>query len=167
MLLHSKANPRYFGGGRYVVSILYASNNPMKIKLLFLTIGLVLGVAGGLFAGLWLSTYDFHGVQWRFSDAASRGSLIEVEKLYAEGAKIDAIPMAADGAVSGAPALSAAAYGGHADVVEWLLDHGADPNMLVSDGRPLDGALNIQNDAAKTVAILKAHGAKSMLNQNQ
>ena len=52
--------------------------------------------------------------------------------------------------------------GGHVVVVQWLLDHGADPNMQVSDGTPLDDALSLQDVANKTVEILKAHGAKSI-----
>ena len=106
-------------------------------------------------------TYDPQsGIQWRLMFAAQRGDLAGVQRYVAHGAKIDAEPTYAGGAVSGFPALFVAADAGEADVVEWLLTHGADPNRQVSDSTPLAAAERRISEATRTVEILKSRGAK-------
>jgi hypothetical protein len=88
-------------------------------------------------------TYSYDpqsGVQWQFVAAAERGDLAEVQRCFAHGARIDAVPVGDGGFVFGFPALLEAAGSGRADVVEWLLAHGANPNLKGSDGAPLDAA---------------------------
>ncbi len=98
------------------------------------------------------------GIQWQFSDAAARGDIQQMEKLYAAGASIDAVPM--DDAVSGMRALQAAATRGEARSVKWLLDHGADPNKHESDTNPYLSAQYRMEQSSKVMELLVEHGAK-------
>ena len=70
-------------------------------------------------------------LQWRFSEAASRGDLNQMKRLFEQGAQINAEPF--DGAFSGFPALVCAASGGHSETVEWLIANGADVNLSPND----------------------------------
>lgn len=59
--------------------------------------------------------------------AASRGHTACVEELLFRGAEVNADP-------GGNTALHDACIGGHADCVGLLLSHGADPELLTTDG---------------------------------
>ena len=130
------------------------------LNLVLLAVSFVLGWFGHL--GF---TYDPHsGLQWRFVSAAQRGDVSGVERYFQQGARIDDTPSYANGAVFGAPALLSAAHAGQPDTVEWLLNHGANPNKQSSDSTswPLAAAEWRVKEAAKTVEILKKHGAKKL-----
>jgi len=101
--------------------------------------------------------YLHPGLQWRFSEAASRGDLNEMKRLFEKGAKINAEPF--DGVFSGFPALVCAASGGHSNVVEWLIANGADVNLSPND-TPLGVAIYRLRDTEKTIDVLKSNGAK-------
>ena len=101
--------------------------------------------------------YLHPGLQWRFSEAASRGDLNEMKRLFTQGAQINAEPF--NGYFSGFPASVCAASGGHSHVVEWLIENGADVSLSPND-TPLDVATYRLKEAEKTINILKAHGAK-------
>ena len=86
--------------------------------------------------------------------AAFLGHLEIVEYLAARGADIDAV--ATNG--SGYNGLTGAVTSGHAAVVQWLLEHGANSNYRYSAGYSplLAAAANGRLDIAK---LLLAHGA--------
>ena len=102
------------------------------------------------------------GVQWQFVAAAERGDLASVQQCYSQGARIDAVPVGDGGFVFGVPALLQAAGSGRANTVEWLLTHGANPNLKGSDGTPLDAAEYRLAEVTKTLDVLRQHGAKSL-----
>ena len=102
------------------------------------------------------------GRQWRFVEAARRGDVREVERLFPGRTLIDAEPNYASGAVSGFPALLEAAGAGEPETVAWLLTHGADPNRQTSDSWPLAAAERRVTQATKAAALLKQHGAKHL-----
>ena len=129
-------------------------------RALVIVVIVCMAFASGWFAHR-VYTYDPQsGLQWQFTFAARRGDLAAVQRYVQQGAKIDAEPTYAGGAVSGFPALFLAADAGEADVVEWLLTHGAEPNRQVADSTPLAAAEHRISEATRTVAILKARGAK-------
>jgi ankyrin repeat protein len=86
--------------------------------------------------------------------AAFLGHLEIVEYLAARGADLNAV--ATNG--SGYNALTGAVTSGHTAVVQWLLEHGANPNYRYSAGYSplLAAAANGRLDIAK---LLLAHGA--------
>ena len=89
-----------------------------------------------------------------FIEAAGKGQLDKVRELLAAGAKIDA----RNG--NGYTGLSLAAWRGHAAVVEFLLDSGANPNLANEDNKaPLHWA-SIDKNRAGIVTALLAKGAK-------
>jgi ankyrin repeat protein len=110
-------------------------------------------------------TYDPQsGLQWQFVDAAQRGDVPSVERLFQQGALVDATPNY-HRVMFGFPALLQAADAGQPDTVTWLLAHGADPNQQSSDSWPLAAAERRVTEASKTVEILKKHGAKNLYPQ--
>lgn len=119
----------------------------------------------GWFGHLAYSYDPQSGLQWQFVFAAQRGDVGSVERYFQQGARIDATPSYANGAVSGFPALLEAADAGQPDTVEWLLAHGANPNQQSSDLWPLAAAERRVTEATKTVEILKKHGAKNLFPQ--
>ena len=62
---------------------------------------------------------------------------------------------------AGIPPLQKAAFRGHAEVVDYLIRFGADPNTNVKGTRPLHEALD--NNKIKAVHQLLKHGADAML----
>ena len=108
--------------------------------------------------------------QWEFTDAAARGNLGEVKRLYAEGAKLDAYPQE-EGTEGGAPALLEAVAGGHDEVVRFFIKHGANLEIGFSDIKcPLSIAVG-RGDYAIAKLLLE-HGASAnhavgqVLNEN-
>lgn len=90
--------------------------------------------------------------QWELSHAALDGDLGTVKRCVAAGASIDATPKSDGGANSGSPALVEAAWGGHDDVILFLLDHGA--------------SINRQDSSANTAlnaAVIRGHFSTSQL----
>jgi len=116
--------------------------------------GLAIGVMLGYQLG-WSDprNYVMSDTQSQFSEAAGRGDLNEMKRLYSDGAKINAFP------VGGFPAIETAAIHGRSDAVQWLIDRGADVNLASFD-TPLDCAESHRGEAQETVEILKLHGAK-------
>lgn len=79
--------------------------------------------------------------QWDLTEAAARGDLAEVKRLYAAGAELDAFPQQ-EGTGGGSPALHEAAAAGHDDVVRFFIERGADLEISFSDcSSPLASAL--------------------------
>jgi len=99
------------------------------------------------------------GLQWEFTEAARQGDISKLDRLYRNGARINAEPSAEDGAVAGCPALTAAVLHGRVATVEWLLSRQADPNQWIVDSKPLALAEECEANASRIVACLKAHGA--------
>ncbi|MDQ3495892.1 MAG: ankyrin repeat domain-containing protein, partial [Pseudomonadota bacterium] len=84
--------------------------------------------------------------------AAKVGDTDAVRRLHALGMAVDA-PDA-----QGCTALLRAAGGGHRETLEWLLDHGADPQHVAHTGAtPLSAAVSMQH--GEIVARLLAAGA--------
>lgn len=67
--------------------------------------------------------------QWELSRAAGDGDLDTVKRCVEAGVNLDATPIREGGALSGYPALTCAAMFGREEVVRYLLDHGANPNL--------------------------------------
>jgi ankyrin repeat protein len=85
--------------------------------------------------------------------AAGEGRLNAVRYLLDEGADVNMRGQ------HGNTALAEATYYGHAPIIKELLVHGADVNVLSSDGTPLDIAVGRNNIAI--IDLLKHYGARS------
>jgi ankyrin repeat protein len=94
--------------------------------------------------------------QWELSRAAQDGDLSAVKRCVAAGVTIDATPD--DGANFGEPALIAAAWGSHDDVILFLLDHGASINRRDSCGNTALNAAAIRGHTS-TAQLLLSRGA--------
>jgi ankyrin repeat protein len=145
----------------------------------------VLGTTSVLALGLTAATFA-SGSEAPVADAAEQGDLEQVRALLRDGADVNAAQpdgmtalhwAATRGAddivqvvlyagaalqsttrLGGYTALHLASRGGHAAVVERLLEHGADPNRLTTTGvTALHFAADA--DAADVIAVLAAHGA--------
>lgn len=96
--------------------------------------------------------------QWDLSRAAWDGNLSGVKRCVAAGVTIDATPVSDGGANSGEPALIAAAWGGHDDVILFLLDHGANINRRDSCSNTALNAAAIRGHMS-TAQLLLSRGA--------
>jgi hypothetical protein len=133
------------------------------VKRSLITLALLLSAfLLGWYSHLFITADPHAGRQCRYVEAARRGDIREVERLFPGATLIDAEPGYANGAVSGFPALLEAAGAGEPETVAWLLAHGADPNRQTSDSWPLAAAERRVTQATKTAAILKQHGAKHL-----
>jgi hypothetical protein len=95
--------------------------------------------------------------QWELTEAAARGDLAEVKRLFEAGADLDAYPQEA-GTEGGCPALYEAASAGHEEIVRFFVEHKANLEMTFSDsGTPLAGALRHYS----TAKLLLDHGASA------
>jgi hypothetical protein len=109
-------------------------------------------------------------LQDRFNEACAYGGETDrLEKLYLAGAFpngriIDGGPEGPTGYPPDPPLFRAASFG-NAEVVQWLIDHGAAVNSKLDEGdgfsTPLDEAEGHLRDTQRTIEILKAHGAKN------
>ena len=128
----------------------------MVRNIIIAVIALIIGVLVG-----WKAsdvTADGHdGIQWKLNDAASRGDIREMKRLIAAGADPLTFPSYADGAVTGATPLLEAASAGEPEAVKFLLNRGADVNLLEADVRPIDVAEHRLQQTKATIEILKAH----------
>jgi hypothetical protein len=99
-------------------------------------------------------------MQWKLSGAASAGDIGTVQRCVAWGAAIDVAPHSAAG--GGEPALIAAAWEGHDDVIRFLLDSGANIDRRDSSGNT---ALNaaVLRGRISTVQLLLSRGANPNL----
>jgi Ankyrin repeats (3 copies) len=131
-----------------------------------IVVALIVGIACpfvGWYRHAWLNEPQ-NGVQWKFSDAAFRGDINELERLLKRGAAINETPVDSYEGIQGFPALFVAAQHGEADAVRRLLDHGANTNQPSSDGgTPLGAAEYHLTKVTETVQILKAHGGQQHL----
>ncbi|MEP6670990.1 MAG: ankyrin repeat domain-containing protein [Chthoniobacter sp.] len=84
------------------------------------SIGILISVATVATIGWFVAQ---HFLQWKLSNAAFAGDLAVVRRCVAMGVDIEATP-----SPEGLPAITAAAYSGHEEIVRFLLDHGANPN---------------------------------------
>src|SRR4051812_36741816 len=87
----------------------------------------------GWFGHDWLNEPE-NSMQWKFSNAAFRGDINELERLLRRGAAIDETPVDTYEGMQGLPALFVVAQNGQEHAVRWLLDHGANVNQRSSDG---------------------------------
>ena len=92
-----------------------------------------------------------HGGNTALLFAARAGHLPSARILVAAGADVD------DADAWGVSATTLAAHGGHAGLVEFLLDHGADPNAAGAGFAALHEAV-MRNDLRMASALLR-HGA--------
>jgi hypothetical protein len=96
-------------------------------------------------------------LQWDLTEAAGRGDLKEVQRLFKAGAKLDAFPQRA-GTEGGCPALLEAVWGEHEDVVRFFVENGAKLEIWCADsGPPLASAIGRRNH--KIASLLIEHGA--------
>lgn len=99
--------------------------------------------------------------QFALSRAAGEGDIATVRSCIEEGVMIDAQPGAPD-SVHGSTALYRATSGGHEDIVRFLLDHGANPNLLYQYENPLITACAARNYSI--ARLLLEHGANPNVN---
>jgi ankyrin repeat protein len=92
-----------------------------------------------------------HGGDTALMFAARAGDLESATRLVAAGASVN------DADAWGVSATTMAAHGGFMDLVEWLLEKGADPNASKAGFSALDAAI-MRRDIRMTGALL-AHGA--------
>ena len=90
----------------------------------------VLAVPVGVLYLVFLPRWQFTDEDERLFRAARHGDLPGVERSVAAGAHVNGLAP-----VDRKTVLFRAAVFGHATVVQWLLDHGADPAARGSDGR--------------------------------
>jgi hypothetical protein len=120
--------------------------------VLMSTVGIIIAFVG---LALFVSAED--KLQWGLTEAASRGDLAEVKRLFGAGAKLDAFPQR-EGTEGGSPALHGAVAGGHEDVVRFFIEHGANLEITFSDvGSPL--AVAVGRRHYSIAELLLAHGA--------
>lgn len=92
----------------------------------------------------------------RLVAAARNGELSNVQSIIASGVNINADEV---GMLGDTP-ISAAAGLGHVEIVEYLLNVGADPNSRNRDGTvPLVSAVGLGDSNIKIVKLLVEHGA--------
>ena len=126
----------------------------MKILLI------ILAIIATFFTG-WYShsffTYDYQdGIQWKFTDAAQRNDVRQLEEFYRMGAQIKTVPTAKGGIYSGISALSGAAHYGQSDAIKWLLAHDADPSQIDIDMTPLQLAEWRLKKTQESIALLRS-----------
>ena len=102
------------------------------------------------------------GIQWQFNDAARRGDVNEMKKLIYAGADPLAFPSYADGAITGATPLFEAASVGEPRSIEFLIEQGADVNLIQATESPLDAARIRLMLTTETIDILEKHGALTL-----
>ena len=95
--------------------------------------------------------YIPHGGNTALMFASRSGAVGSIRRLVAAGAKVT------DTNAWGVSAVAMAAHAGHADVLELLLAHGADPDAANAGFAPLHAA--IMHRSERMVATLLAHGA--------
>ena len=120
------------------------------------------------------AVYYFRGpipdnrMQHNFVEAARRGDILAMEKLHSAGAVLDVPASYEHGAVHSAPPIYGAITSEHADAVRWLLNKGANHDVLMATETPLDVAeyylkKRPNSEALRDiVADLKARGAKRL-----
>jgi len=142
-----------------------------KASLIF-TAAFILGAFCGLATFRIILSFTPLGerLQDRFNEACAYGGETDrLEKLYLAGAFpngriIDGGPWD-DNGYPPDPPLHQAAWFGNAEVVQWLIDHGAAVNSRVDQGdgfsTALDEAEGHLKETQRAIDILKAHGAKN------
>ena len=89
--------------------------------------------------------------------AARDGNIAAVKQHLADGANVNAKTETDFGSTL----LHGAAIGEHKEIIELLIDNGADVNAKTNDGRtPLDGAMRFYNHP-ETADLLRKHGGKT------
>jgi hypothetical protein len=130
-----------------------------KIEMLGVSVLCVLCAGAGFWYGLQQPrNYLRSGVQWQFSEAASRGDVSEMQRLHSLGAEIDGIPE--ESFYQGVRAIEYAALTGQPRAVRWLIDNGANVTTAYTPDTPISLAEDHLKDAEESVSILKASGAK-------
>lgn len=118
--------------------------------------GLSLFAVVGVAAAIPAISFIRENRQWELTKAASSGDLPTVIRCVKAGASIDREPDSPAG--GGEPALVAAAWDGHDEVIRFLLDHGARINVTDSGGNTaLMAAAN--RGRISTVGLLLSRGA--------
>jgi len=133
--------------------------NGMKLRLFRSFIYLLGGVAIGWTAHVKYTSVD---PQVQFNEAARQGWVSEMEKLERDGVNPLASPFFKDVNDYDSSAIIAAASAGQFDAVKHLLKKGANANDWVADSTVLDCAIYRQDEAQKSVDILRKHGAKTL-----
>ena len=126
-----------------------------------LIFGLLIGAVAGHLYHSRPRSYLRDDVQWQFTEAAERSDINEMKRLHAAGAEIDGWPREKH-TEGGFPAIVCAALYGRAGAIQWLIEQGADFNVVAATDTPLDCAEYHLREAQKAVDILKSHGAKHM-----
>lgn len=112
---------------------------------------IILAVAAVAIVGFATQAFLRQHRQRQLCDAAFNGDFATVQRCVEAGVRIDAA-----GAPEGLPALFCASYSGHEDIVRYLLDHGANPNLR-GMSNPLIVACWRRHPAV--VRLLLDHGA--------
>lgn len=125
------------------------------MSLLILAFGAVLG----WFSRDWIvDLSEPSGVQWEFAEAARTGNVTKLDLLLAQGAEVDGEWV--HGGASGFPALADAVNALQVDSVRWLLEHGADPYDVISDGQPRGWARYNLKKAQEIEELMQRHDQK-------
>lgn len=123
----------------------------LALALLVVTVASSIGTSGSV-----LFIYRIYRLDEPMANAASEGRLADVRALLDRGASRDS--EAVDGVTT---ALVGAAREGHAEVVELLLQRGADPNLMDGHGRSaLQCARENGHDAV--AQLIAGAGAKQL-----
>jgi hypothetical protein len=120
------------------------------------------------------SIYFFRGpdpddrVQHKVLEAARKGDVSALERLYSAGARLNSPASYEGGAHHSIPPIFEAIEHERVEAVSWLLSRGADPSRLSATETPLDLAKHYAKERPNSgamrsiVAILQAHGAKCL-----
>ena len=133
----------------------------MKISLLIAFIALIIGGIFGWSARDYFAA-GHKGIQWDLNDAARRGDINEMKRLVSSGANPLIEAFDENIGTSGGTPLFEAASSGEPEAVEFLIQRGADVNIVEATETPLDMARYRRSQADKTITLLVEKGAKGL-----
>ena len=116
-------------------------------------------IAGAIFGQVtlrWFASIDQpSGLQWELTEAARAGNVRKLDALAAQGADVNSGWVA--GGVSSFSPLADTVDSLQVESTRWLLEHGADPDSVISDGTPRGWAKHNLAKAGEIVELMNQY----------